>query len=242
MKYNIYLDESSKSHQFLTIGGLLIPQYREVEIITDIERIKAEFNKQSELHWNKLGRHYYSLYKTIIEYTFHLIDSNKAHFKAIIFNTNQIDYNQIENNDIDYTIRNMTYHLMNNQCVKPYYPFDNNIEFKLLYDCINDSKYPLPNYLDMFNNGIKKKSNLTKNHIESIEYVDSKKSKIIQLSDILIGGIGYYKNYIQKNKGEKNEKYNLSTIIIDKIGENNINFSSQIDNNKYSIWNFKYYK
>lgn len=242
MKYNIYLDESSKSHQYLTIGGLLISPNRESEITKEIERIKSEFKKHSELHWHKLGRHYYDLYKNIIEYTFHIIDFNYAHFKAIIFDTNQIDSNFMYNDDIDFTIRNMTYQLMNNQCVKTYYPYDNNIQFKLLYDCINDSKYPLPSYLDMFNNGIKKKSNLTKNHIESIEYVDSEKRKLIQLSDILIGGISYYKNYTQKNKGGRNEKFNLSNMIVNKIGINNINFSSKIDNNKYSIWNFKYHK
>ncbi len=240
--YHIYGDESSKANRFMIVGALLTPIYKEPIITNEVNYLKDKHKSTSEIKWSKLGNNQRKLYKDIIEYSFKIIDDDSAHFKAIILDTNQIDKKRFNETDIDSTTNKMIYQLMANQCIKPYYPFDGNIQYKLLFDSIENSKNPISNCKEIYNNGFKKLPFIEKDILSEIIEINSKESNLMQLTDLLIGGIGYYRNFILLNKHKKGAKYELSNLICEKIGFENIMNSTKRNSLKYSIWNFDYSK
>lgn len=240
--YHIYGDESSKSNNYMIVGALLTPIYKEPIITTEVDFLKKKHNSFSEIKWNKIGNHHYEFYKDLIEYAFDMIDANSAHFKAIIVDTKKIDKKRFNEKDIDSTTNKMVYQMMKNQCIKPYYPFNENLQFKLLFDSIENSKNPISNCKEIFNNGFNKIPNIKKDILSEIEEINSKECNIIQLTDLLIGGISYFRNFTQLKKNSVGPKYSLSNLICNKIGIENIMNGSKKDSLNYAIWNFDYSK
>ncbi|KMP11010.1 hypothetical protein UZ36_05905 [Candidatus Nitromaritima sp. SCGC AAA799-C22] len=92
------------------------------------------------------------------------------------------------------------------------------------------------------NKGINKKYSVSTNPFRSIEPKDSKESEIIQITDILVGAIGYQKNSYNLLAKAKKAKKELAKYIAEKAGFADLADNSPWGRKRLTIWNFRLQK
>ncbi|MBA7557366.1 hypothetical protein ES705_50117 [subsurface metagenome] len=83
-----------------------------------------------------------------------------------------------------------------------------------------------------------KKFKINYNPFVSIEPVDSKLSDLLQISDIMMGAIGYQKNGYHLLAESKIAKIELAQYIAGSAGLKNLSDNTLRSNERFTIWNF----
>lgn len=182
---NIYCDESCHlehdSSNIMILGAVWCNKNKVKEINQRIMSIKERngFNRHEELKWTKIAKSNYQMYLDIIDYFF---DDDDLHFRGYIANKEHLD------------------HSGHNQTHDEWYY---KIYFRMLEILFNrNDKYNI--YVDIKDvHSHEKCQKLLKvcqnsnfdfdhNHILKIQPVRSDEVQLIQLTDLLIGAIGFY--------------------------------------------------
>lgn len=217
LEYNIYCDESchleNDKQKAMVLGGVWCEKERIYEISSRLKEFKQKNNldKLFELKWNKVSNGNLKYYEDVIDYFF---DNEKLHFRAIVIP----DKDKLE-------------HAKFNQTHDDFY-------YKMYFDLLKVIFQPTTAYniyIDIKDtNGQTKINKLTevlrnshydfsKQIIKKIQLVRSHESELIQLTDLLIGGISYYNRglntstaklkLIEKIKHRSGYKLTQSTLL-----------------------------
>lgn len=76
----------------------------------------------------------------------------------------------------------------------------------------------------------------------AVEPVDSKKSEVGQLNDIILGAIGFQKNGYHLLAGSRKAKIDLVNFIADRAGLKDLSANSPWGRKRLTIWNFRLQK
>ncbi len=175
-------------------------------------------------------------YKKFIDCFFALNNTGHAHFHALIIDTTQIDHSRFSG-DKEVGFYKFYYQLLLHSfggayCkVKP----DNRI---LVYLDYRNSSYSLNDLKSFSNMGMKKKFEIGTNPFHAVEPRDSKACQAIQITDVLIGAIGYKKNGFDLIAGANKGKKELSKYIESKSGLSDFTQSTPKRIQRFTIWNF----
>ena len=188
-KYNIYCDESCHlehdKEKVMVIGGIKCPKSRRKIIINDIYTIKEEFNipKMAEIKWNKVSNCNLEYFKKIVDL---FLDTQDLQFRAVVVDKTKLNHEQ-------------------------YGQTHNEFYYKMYYYCLIrlvDTQAENYIYIDKKDtkgtNKIRKLKEIIsrKNHdfdqskIARIQCVNSAELPILQLTDLLIGAVGYHNREI----------------------------------------------
>ncbi len=222
---NIYCDESCHLEYDLSdimiLGGIACNEDEKKQIFEDIRNIKIKHGLSSwfEIKWTKVSQSKVSFYKELIDYFF----EKKLKFRSVIAK-NKKSLNHNIYNEGDY----------NEWYYKMYY---------LLLDCMisPDEKYRI--FIDIKDTKggpkVKKLHKVLCNNIydfkseviKDIKQINSKESEILQLTDLLIGAIGY------KNRNLNSSKTKLDIInYIEKKYDRKLNMSTYRCEQKFNIF------
>ncbi len=219
--YNIYCDESSvdnPNRKFMTIGALFIKRNIIPEIRKKIKEIQSKHRIKGELKWVKTSRKTLKFYKELFNYLFSLPNSN-LEFRTIVIDKSRVDYKKYHDEDRELAFYKFYYFLLKNKL-----SFGN---FYYIFLDFRPSKSK--------NNVRRLKEFLSFTSNDSIKWMQAYSSDeniFIQISDILTGAISYCNNESNKN-GSKDE---LIRIIAKSIGRNNLNFCSNLREEKFNIF------
>lgn len=201
-----YCDESchleNDGINFMILGSIKLPREKKEIIYKEIKDIKIKhgLSPKMEIKWTKVSLSKVEFYEDIIDYFF---NNDDLKFRAVIASKENLVFGNEENDDYASWYYKMYYQLLNN--------FIDVYKKNRMFLDVKDSRggkriRTLRNIL------IRKNKN--KKFIGDINQVHSNTSEVLQLTDLLIGALGYYKRGLTTNEGK--------TKIIGKILEHTI--------------------
>ncbi|TCV95472.1 DUF3800 domain-containing protein [Biostraticola tofi] len=204
--YNVFCDESchllNDHHEVMVLGAVWCPDAITKKIGRDIRGIKVShgLSPDFEIKWTKVSRGKIDFYLEVIDYFF----SNPALcFRAVVVpNKSRLDHQRFKQD------HNVFYYKMF------FYVLNNIIENQNLYRIYIDIKDTL---------GIEKIEKLrsvlhnarydfNRESIERIQHIRSHEVQQLQITDLIIGALGYLHRGLTENKGKMQ--------IIERIRQN----------------------
>ena len=238
MHYKIYCDESRQVvDRYMALGGIIIDSSE----VQDFEEKMNEFRQltkmHSELKWKKVTNQKYLEYKTFIDYFFELNHAGIVNFHCILLDTHLFDHKRYNNGNKEIGFYKFYYQLLLHCFGKNYCRGieQDNLFVRLDY---RQSNYSLDELKNILNVGIKR-YNILHDPFKSIEPRDSSQSNLLQITDLLLGAVGFQKNGYHLKLGSREAKINLATYIAKQAGIPDLISDTKWSKKDFTIWNFK---
>ena len=224
-KYKIFCDESnhlySDKSNLMVIGGILCPDDEVQEVNRYIKYLKHKHNALNELKWTKLNSNKKEFYKELLEYFFSRI--NLIFNAQLVINKSNLDHSTYNHGEADEFYYKMYYYTLipflekNNyyNIFMDYKDTEGGKRSKKLKDIINNTFYGML----------------------SVDFtiIHSHESQIMQLTDIIIGAIGY-KNRTDIEK--KSEIKNYIINLLEEMSDFSLNLSTPEWERKFRFYKF----
>ena len=207
-KYNIYCDESCHlehdKEKVMVIGGIKCPKINRRYVIDAIYAIKEEYGipQFAEIKWNKVSKCNLDYFKRLIDLFF---DIEELQFRAVVVDKTKINHERFDQTHNDF------YYKMYYFCLIRL--VDTEAENYIYLDK-KDTKgtYKINQLKTIIS---KKTDDFDQNKIARMQCVDSSELPILQMTDLIIGAIGYHNRVIAKASLAKKE---LVKYIQEKSG------------------------
>lgn len=222
-------DASSRNCNFMVLGGVAIAGHRISEVEQAIADIREEAKIKSEFHWKEYrGGARRAAYQKLCRYGFSLIHERKAELHVIITDFTEFNHRKEKNQTKDASINKIYWQLCLHRLAR-FYGKKRAIHIRLDAgdDCADICKMRNQLCAAAFRTYSTKP-----NCIRSIEPISSERSGIIQLADVLIGGIASKMN---KNP-ENTEKGRLAEFIRQISGRHSWEGSTPKDARLLTVW------
>lgn len=236
--HHIFCDESRQtSERFMVLGGIIIARSNVAPFNRTMQAYRKKFNMTSELKWNKVKRQKLDEYKGFVDYFFALLNNDKIHFKCMIVDNHAMDHRKYNEKSKEIGFQKMYYQMLLH-CFGIKYYKEFGCEKFFLYPDQRHSKSRLEDLRTFLNRGIRKHG-ISTNPFVHIEAVDSKKSEIMQINDIILGAVGYHKNGVHLLSDASEGKKELAQHILNHTGYKNITDNTPYNIHRFTIWNFR---
>lgn len=191
-EYNLYCDESchlpNDGNKIMVLGGIWCPKEKTREINDRIREIKAKHGIGAEMKWVKLSSAKLEAYLDLVNYFF---DDDDLHFRVLV-----VDNKDKLNNEAFRQTHDEWYYKMYFDMIKTvlsphsgYYIYldikdtKSKTKIKKLQRVLENSQYAFSH-----------------NTVRNIQVIRSNEVEMMQLTDILIGAVGYkLRGYHQSN-------------------------------------------
>lgn len=207
----------------MLIGGLWVPQDKEVAMRRTFEEIRAQRHLQAEMKWTKVSRKKLPDYKAFLDLFW--LDT-RIHFNCIVIDTHIPDHKEFNQGDKELGFYKF-YNLIIVRHLKP-----ENLYWLYTDDRNNRKSYRLSELQEAINSGWKDRS-----HVEPLRNIEPRSSKdedFIQLADILLGAIAYEWNGYSGSL----PKLDVAKYIAGRLGEASLHFTGS-RGAKVDIWEWK---
>lgn len=235
MHYHIYCDESSTTTgTYMVIGGIIFPANNDASIRQGISDKKNELGLIHEVSWDSISKSVVDRYIKLIDYFFYLIENGKICFKAIIVDKTQYDNKRYRNVN-DTPFYKMYFQLLYHKFCKVWHSKNEQSKFIVMPD-EKSSNISLLNLKDYLNNSIKyflSTSDMVSDIIPQI----SKDSEVIQIVDLYIGCLSYFKNDYHLRPDASKSKIAFLNHVINKLQNEDVCENTRKKDQKYEIWN-----
>lgn len=210
--YQFHCDETNVHNRpEFAIGGIRVTPNRYVAFEDRLNTFKANRGINHELKWNKVNHRFLSLYK---EFVTQLVEESSPTC-FILRVTKGIRWSEFGRNEEERFFK--CYYTFFNMFASSSYRHSLFLDYK-------SSKWYRWQSLQFALNGKARRDYLTKiNHIARVEPVNSKDDVVIQLADIMLGGMVYTGNdntakgclsQFIKSLSEKRTKYGSKLVVI----------------------------
>jgi Protein of unknown function (DUF3800) len=225
-------DSSSRDAEYMVAGGFAVSGNRIAEIEDRIAQIKDDAGMRSEFHWSEYrGGHKRLAYENLVKYGFGLVNKRNAALHVIIVPFKGHNHKAVVGENKDTSINRMYYQLFVHRLGR-FYGKSRAIHIRL--DAGNDCS----DICDMRNQlcaEAYKKFQTRPNCIRSIEPVDSANVGLIQLADVILGGIAAKQNAINHTS----PKGALADFILTASGRHTWGESTPPNARFLTVWHHK---
>lgn len=237
--YRIFSDESRQSKdRYMVLAGIIINQNKVDKFDKTMSSYREKTNMTSELKWSRVSNAKIKEYKIFVDHFFALCNTDIIHFKALIIDNHKVNHRRYSNGNKEEGFYKFYYQLFN-WFGRLYFNFKREDTTFVIHPDYRNTKYKLGDLRDILNNGFNKKHHPAIRPFAAIEPLDSKKSEIIQVLDIILGAIGYVKNGYTLLGSSNKAKLEMCEYIRKKAGLRGLGQNSPYGQNRFSIWNFK---
>lgn len=225
----IYSDESRhRGERFLLLGGLWIRADDIVPVENEIRQIRKNrgyrdsagkwVDFRGEFKWTKVSDKYLRVYEDVIDLFFKLLEAAKIRFCVMLVDTHNPVVQKYDNIKRDGYFK-LLYQLYLHNCKVPGL-------YKIYPDKITNPQHKvnLEKLRIALDKSLTKKfaelvpqENRPEHYVQNITPVDSKKTQILQMVDVVIGAIGYFQNRHFQQSGAKKAKIELMKYVFDKL-------------------------
>ena len=179
---------------------------------------KHGLKKDCEIKWTKVSKGKIGLYKDLIELFF---QNYFLQFRCVVADKNGLDYQRFRINHDDWYYR-MYYLLLGKSLIeKNQY----NIYIDIKDTCSNEKVKELKNVLN------RSYYNFSSSMVMKVQQIHSHEVELLQLSDLLIGAVGYC------NNGLRSSDAKLAVVeLIKDYSKSNLRSSSPLFDKKFNIF------
>ena len=239
MIYDVYCDESRPNcDRYMVLGGIIVPRYSVDRINRDLKQLRDDKNVHREIKWTKVSNNeaWIEKYKHFLDYFFDLNNQNKARFHSLIVDRHKVNYKKYCEGDKELGFYKFYYQLLLHKFACKYTKDGNKF---IVYPDKKQTPYPVPELAQILNNGFAKTTGNHSRPFVSVEQQDSKDHNLLQITDLLIGAIGYQKNGWHTRSAASPGKIELAEHIAKKalildLGRDTLYFKQ-----KFTVWNFR---
>ena len=193
--YNYYMDETchllKDDSRYMVIGALACPKSKTYEITNNIKNIKLQHDigKMFEIKFTKISPAKYDFYKQLLEY---FVSDDNLLFRCVIVDKQLLDHSKFHQTHDDF-YNKMAFWLFRYFLLGEYnyiyIDYKDTMSYrkgKLVEECLrNDGR--IPSVLQF-----------------KVQPINSTESNILQLSDLLVGLIGYKARQLTDSKSKLN--------------------------------------
>jgi len=252
---HIYSDESRhRGERFMLLSGLWIKKESipEVENMIKTIRDKAGYKKSGEhipfmgeFKWTKISKKHLPIYKEIIDVLFDSIDQHLVRYCVMLVDTHD-EIVQSHNNIKTDGFYKLMYQLYYHNCRVPgkYWIYPDQITNPTHDVNLNNLRGALESSLrvkfaDKLNPALSQSK-----IVQEIKPVNSKKIDLLQMIDVVMGGIGFYQNRHFEKDAASPAKTELMKYIMDKIIYSGaLKFDGKhylvVKSTRFNIWLFR---
>ncbi|MDY3359184.1 MAG: DUF3800 domain-containing protein [Clostridium celatum] len=238
--FNLYCDESchlqKDGFDIMVLGTVACPANRKKDIYKEIREIKKKygFKDDFEIKWTKVSDSKIEFYIDLIQY---FIKNDDLWFRSIVSNrktmTNITPYGSCYD-DVYNKLYYYTFIPILDNIAKEY---RENVRFNIYID-IKDTLGK--RRLELLKNSLEQHKFYQKNIcINKMSQVNSKKTEILQLADLLIGAVSYYNRYLSTNHKTSQDNYSKGKIqLIEELLEARycLEGGSRYSENKFNVF------
>lgn len=192
---------------------------------------------RAELKWGKVSGAKLAEYKSIVDLFFSLAGRDSLHFKAVVFDTHEIDYSTYHRNDWELGFYKFFYQFL----LHKFGPYATDDAHRLLVFMDHRvTSYKLSTLCTVLNHGIRKRYGRKADVVRKVEPVDSKQSELLQVADVLMGAIGYHCNDCHTRPDARRAKVELAHYIAQKANLLSLKEATPYGQRRFEIWRFRF--
>ena len=223
-------DASSKNSAYMVAGGFAVAAPRIKEIDSRIAELRAAASI-SEFHWaDYSGGVTRSAYEELVDYAFQLVENGHAALHVIISPFKGYRHKRRPGENKDTSVNRMYFQLLLHRPAN-FYGQNRDIHVRLDEGADSADICKLRGALCA---AAFSKYKTKPNCIRSLEAMPSHKSGIIQMADVIIGGIAAKRNSVI----HKTEKGPLADTILQRSGRSSWSICTAKSAKKLTVWNF----
>jgi len=216
----------------MVAGGFAVAGSRIQEIEDTIAQLRKDSGIQSEFHWSDYrGGKRRQAYCALIDYGYELVAQRKAALHIIVSPFKEYNHKAKEGDNRDTSVNRMYYQICLHRLAQ-FYGKTRAVHVRLDAgnDCADICAMREQLCADAY-----KKHGTRPNCIRSIEPVNSEKVGIVQMADVIIGGIAAKQNGVVHTspKGE------LADYILARSGRQSWNTETDRKARFFTVWHFK---
>lgn len=223
--FNLYCDESrveNRDSRFMVIGAIEIPRNEKHAVVRELKTIYKEHEFIHELKWTKVHNRFLPFYKKLINY---FLSSTLIQFRCIIVDKTKVNLDQYHDNDEELAFFKFYYLLLKEELRSnnEYYIF---LDKKPTRD--RHRARALHAYLDSYILWNRQKCNIRDFHA-----IESKDNLLIQLTDYLVGLMGFACN---KKIPIDNAKDQLVRYLKERLNREDLCMSTARYERKFNVF------
>lgn len=230
-KFLIYADEAwtqnhktSENRYHCFFGGFLATPQEFKQFENDLILLQKKHKQSKEIKWAKLSKNNIDFYKEIIILVENFLCINRFSKYRQFFMDRHHEYSGLQTNTLDSQFK-MYYQFLKHSFGLQYIPFKN---IHIVFFLDTHSSHYHKEKLKEFSIDLPRILNRSDIKIE-IKFIDSKKSKILQVCDLLMGTAGYYGNAIFERKVNGRKQITKHQKLKRDFGKNTYNMLRNID-------------
>ncbi|NSZ61852.1 DUF3800 domain-containing protein [Agrobacterium tumefaciens] len=234
-KYSIFVDESSQTkHKFLTLGCLVVEEELVKPLEFSVKHARAlEISAGGEMKWAKVSGLKLHAYKLFIDRFFDLTGAaDRIHFHSIAIDTSKIKDDLYNAGSREIGFNKEVYQLLI-KCARLY---PNGI-FRVYAD-YRDTTFSMDELRKILNNGLKKRGDARPMPFRDVQFCDSKKFVLIQMTDLLLGAATFHINGHHEKPEASKHKCHLSKYVLERAGVMDA-MKGTSPHGKFTIWHRK---
>lgn len=211
--FDIYCDESSQTrHRYMLMGGLICPSFRVEELNAYLAEIRLPELPQGELKWGSVSNKKLEAYRRVVDSFFGNQAFCNVDFHSTVVDTWGQDHQQFGDGDRDKTFNKELYQLATKFArIYPDRLFH-------LYPDERETAHRPGELRDILNFGRRKNRDKRDFPFRRCHFRNSKATPLLQVVDILLGGLAYKINGHDKVDGASAAKRDLANHILMMAG------------------------
>lgn len=222
---NIYCDESrveNRDSKNMVIGAVEISRKGKQVVVEELKSIYKEYQFVHELKWTKVHNKFLPFYKKLIDY---FLSNPSIRFRCVIVDKTRVSLEQYHGNDAELAFFKFYYLLLKEKLISnnEYYIF---LDKKPTRD--RHRARALHSYLDSYILWNREKCN-----IRSFQAIDSKDNMLIQLTDYLVGLMGFACN---EKTASNNPKRQLVQYLQESLKREDICSTTPLNEGKFNVF------
>jgi hypothetical protein len=232
----LFCDEAGKeSDRYLAVGGLIVSSTDAPFIRANFERFRRTLNIRSEVKWNKLKGGNRDKYQSLVHYFFECVARGELRFHCILVDFQRFNHDLREDGGRNESLKRMYWQLLLHRLGKKHgqtchlYAFPDKANELTGLDAMRQG----------LNAVLRRSHGCEGEPVKAIKFRDSETEPMLQLNDLILGGVCYQKNRRFEAEDAGQPKANLAGYILGRAGLLNYNLDTPVAVKDFTVWNLK---
>lgn len=232
---NLYVDESSQNaHRFIVLGCTIVPSDCVSEIHRRIAELRVEQQIGREVKWTKVSRAKLDAYVALVDIYFSFQSDFGLQFHSLIVDATRLNHAKFNQGDREIGSNKFVYQLL----LKAGERRSQSTPFYVYLDS-RKTRHGLDELHSVLNNGFSKGASAPLRPYHRVQFRDSKEVDLLQLNDLILGAIAFYKNAHNLAPNCSPSKLTLAEYIAVKAKVRDLCADTSFARNDFRVWNFR---
>ncbi|GIX17922.1 MAG: hypothetical protein KatS3mg119_2108 [Rhodothalassiaceae bacterium] len=232
---SVYVDESSQSgHRFLALGGIWIEKAHVPAVERRLLGLRSRHGLSGELKWTKLSPSRRLAYEAFVDVFFALHEAGILDWHVMFPEAARIDHTGYSGGDKELGFNKFLYQFLFHRI--RLYPDARPVRIYLDYRTTRHD--PDRSLRPILNNALRRKLGTDSGPVAHVHFLDSKKSHLLQVNDIILGAMAYLRNDRHLGPSASAAKTAVARNILARAGLTGLSRNTPIPA-KFSVWNFR---